>query len=65
VDAVIFASNEIDEIVGAEMPFVPQKDVDDLLPFVRVLAADRLDPAQIGKSRRHNGIALRGRRVRR
>ena len=43
-DAVIFAPDEIDEIVGAEVPFLTQEDVDDLLPLAGALAARRLQP---------------------
>ena len=53
-DAVVLATNQIDEIVRAEVPLLAQEEVDDLLTFVRVLAADRLQSAQIGKSR-HDG----------
>jgi hypothetical protein len=49
-DAVIVAPNEIDEIVSAEMPFLPQEDVDNLLPLAGALAAGRLEPAEIRKS---------------
>src|SRR5688572_13900222 len=45
-DAVIVPPNEIDEIVGAEMPFLPQEDVDNLLPFAGALATGRLEPAE-------------------
>jgi hypothetical protein len=45
---MIFPSNEIDEVVGAEVTFLTEKDVDDLLPLARALAADRLESAQIG-----------------
>ena len=49
-DAVIVAPNEIDEIVGAEMPFLPQEDVDNLLPLAGALATGRFQPTEIWKS---------------
>ena len=49
-DAVIVATNEIDEIVGAEMPFLPQEHVDNLLPLAGALATGRFEPTEIGKS---------------
>jgi hypothetical protein len=45
---MIFAANEIDEVVGAEVTLLTEEDVDDLLPLARPLAADRLESAQIG-----------------
>src|SRR6185436_11036991 len=53
-DAVVFPTNQIDEIIRAEVTLLTEEEVDDLLPLVRVLAADRLQSAQIGKSR-HDG----------
>jgi hypothetical protein len=47
-DSMIFAANEIDEVVGAEVTLLTEEDVDDLLPLARPLAADRLESAQIG-----------------
>ena len=44
-DAVIFVADEIDEIVGAEMPFLAQEHVDDLLALAGALAAS---PASAG-----------------
>ena len=41
-DAMVFAANEIDQIVGAEVPFLAQEDVDDLLALAGALAAGRL-----------------------
>ena len=45
-DAVIFAADEIDEIVGAQVPFLAQEHVDDLLALAGALAAGRLQPAR-------------------
>ena len=42
-------ADEIDEIVGAEVPFLAQEHVDDLLPLAGALAAGRLQPAEIRK----------------
>src|SRR5262245_13744915 len=46
-DPVIVVPNEIDEIVGAEMPFLTQEDVDNLLPLAGALATGRLQPTEI------------------
>ncbi len=46
-DAVIFASDEIDEIVGAQVPFLAQEHVDDLLPLAGAFAARRLQSRDI------------------
>jgi hypothetical protein len=48
---MVFAPNQIDEIVSAEMSFLPQKDIDDFLPLTGALAAGRLEPAEIWKCR--------------
>ena len=48
-DALIFASNEIDEIVGAEVTFLAQEHIDDLFPFAGTLAAIALQAAEIRK----------------
>ena len=40
-DAMIFFANQVDEIVGAEMPFLTQEHVDNLLPLAGALAAGR------------------------
>ena len=40
-DAVVFLANEIDEVVGAEVPFLAQEDVDDLFALAGTLAARR------------------------
>ena len=49
-DAVIFAADEVDEIVGAQVSFLAQEHVDDLLALAGALAAGRLQPAEIGKA---------------
>ena len=49
-DPMIVAPNEIDEIVGAEVPFLAQEDVDNLLPLAGALATGRLQPTEIRKS---------------
>ena len=52
-DAVVVLANQIDEIVGAEMSFLTQEDVDDLLPLAGALAAGRLQPAEIRERNSH------------
>ena len=64
-DAVIVGAYEIDEVIGAEVAFLAQEDIDDLLPLTRALAAGGLEPAEIGKSRRHQPNAPAGWTVRR
>ena len=49
-DAVILMSNEIDQIVGAEMSFLTEEDVDNLLPLAGALATSRLQPTEIWNS---------------
>jgi hypothetical protein len=46
-DAMVFFANQIDEIVGAEMTFLTQEDVDNLLPLTGALAARRRQSAEI------------------
>ena len=48
-DAVIFAADEIDQIVGAEMAFLAQEHIDDLFPLAGSFPAVWLQPAEIGK----------------
>ena len=40
-DAMVVLADQIDEIVGAEMTFLTQEDVDNLLPLAGALAARR------------------------
>ena len=49
-DPVIVAPYEIDEVVSAEMPFLSQEDVDNLLPLAGALATGRLEPTEIWNS---------------
>ena len=49
-DAVTFFADEIDEIVGAEMTFLTQEDVDNLLPLAGALATGRFQPTEIWNS---------------
>ena len=54
-DALIFAPDEVDEVVGAEVPFLAQEHVDDLFPLAGALAARRLEPGEVlegGRPRR-------------
>src|SRR5688572_5357321 len=54
-DSLIFAADDVDEIVGAEMAFVTKEDVDDLFALAGALAALWLQPAEIWRSSRHRG----------
>jgi hypothetical protein len=47
---VIVTPYEVDEVVSAEMPFLPQEDVDDLLPLAGAFATGRLQPGEIWES---------------
>ena len=44
---MVVVADQIDQIVGAEVPFLAQEDVDDLLALAGALAARRLQPAEI------------------
>jgi len=50
---MIVAANHVDEVVGAQVPFLPQEDVDDLLSFARALAPERFEARQVWQGRRH------------
>ena len=57
---VILAADQIDEIVGAEVPFLAQEDVDDEIALAGALAAGRPQPAEIRKSDVHHGTGQLG-----
>src|SRR6188472_2423127 len=57
-DAAVFQPHQVDEVVGAEVPFLTQENGDDLLALARALAAGRLQLGEIGKSSGH--ISLNG-----
>ena len=48
-DAMVVFSDQVEQIVGAQVPFLAQEHVDDLLALAGALAAFRLQPAEIGK----------------
>jgi len=52
-DAMVVLADQVEQIVGAQVSFLAQEYIDDLLPFARALAAFRLQPAEIGKRGRH------------
>ena len=54
-DALILATDDVDQIVGAEVSLLAEEHVDDLLALAGALAALRLQPAEIGKGSRHGG----------
>ena len=52
-DALIFAANQVNEIVGAEVAFLAQEHIDNLFPLAGTLAAGGLQPADVRKGREH------------
>jgi hypothetical protein len=52
---MVVVPDEIDQIVGAEVPFLAEEDVDNLLPLARALAPERFKPREIWKGLRHAG----------
>src|SRR5262249_18060397 len=48
-----FPADDLDEIVGAEMPFLLQKDLEDAIALGRTLPARRADGVEIGKGTVH------------
>ena len=52
-DPLILAAYQVDKIVGAEMPFLPQEDVDNLFPLTGPLPARWFKPGQVLKGGRH------------
>src|SRR6185369_14752715 len=52
-DSAVFAPDEIDEIVSAEVPLLAEEDVDDLFALARAFAAVWLQPAEIRKRAVH------------
>ena len=52
-DLLIFAAYQIDEVVGADMPFLTQEHVDDLLPLTGPFPARGFEPGQVLKGGRH------------
>src|SRR5690348_16402194 len=52
-DSLIFAPDQIDEVVGAEVSLLAEEDVDDLFALARAFAAVWLQPAEIRKRAVH------------
>ena len=52
-DLLIFTAHQINEIVGAEMPFLAKEHVDNLFPLTGPFPARKLEPGQILKGGRH------------
>jgi hypothetical protein len=48
-DPLILVTNQVNEIIGAQVTFLPQEHVDDLFPLARALTALRLQLCEIGK----------------
>src|SRR5258705_11951324 len=61
-DALIFAADEIHEIIRTQVTFLAQEHVDDLFPLAGPLAAVRLEPAEIRKVAIHRGVRQQERR---
>ncbi len=59
-DPMVVAPDQIDQIVGAQVPFLPQEDVDDLFALVGTLAPKRLEPGEIWQGRRHAELEMGG-----
>ena len=55
-DAMVVAPDEIDQIVRAQVPFLAEEDVDNLLPLARALAPERFKAREIGQGLRHAGL---------
>src|SRR6476660_10309632 len=54
-DSMIFAPDDIDEVVGAEVPLLAKEHIDDLFALARAFAAVWLQPAEIRKRAVHRG----------
>ena len=48
-DPGLLAADEIEQIVGAEMPFLPQEDLQDAIALAGALAAGGTEAGEIGK----------------
>ena len=53
-DALILAPDQIDQVIGAEMPFLTQKDVEDEIPFARAFGPSGTNTIEIGGGHRHD-----------
>jgi len=65
-DPLIFTANQLDELVGCEVTFLPEKDVDDEVALAGALAACRPQAVYVGRGGIHPGSCARrtGRRAR-
>ena len=54
-DPLIFTANQIDELVGGEVTFLPEKDVDDEVALAGSLAACRPQAVYVGRGRNPSG----------
>jgi hypothetical protein len=52
-DTMILAPDQVHEVVGAQMPFLLDEDIDDLLPLAGALTARWLQACDVRKGRRH------------
>ena len=57
-DAMIVLADQIDEVVGAEVTFLTQEHVDNLLPLAGALAARWLQSAEIREGNSRKGPDL-------
>ena len=55
-DALVLMPDEIDEVVGAEVPLLTQEHVDDLFPLAGPFPARRLQPGEVLEGGRHGGL---------
>jgi hypothetical protein len=56
-DLLILAADQIVEVVGGEVPFLPQEDVDDEIAFAGALAAGRPEAVEVGGRRFHRQLS--------
>jgi hypothetical protein len=52
-DALILSTNDVDQIVCAQVTFLTQEYVDDLFPLARTFATDWLETREIRQGGRH------------
>ena len=63
-DALVFAADEVDQIVGADVALLPQEDVDDEVALAGALAAGRAQAVDEGRGGLHGRLRRRRRRDR-
>lgn len=53
-DPLIFAANEVNEVIGAEVTLLAHEHIDNLFPLTRPFAAGRLERQKVRKRQGHN-----------